>query len=91
MPLLTDPSRESYCALQMRRGPASVLTPATLARGFKAWRAGFRQSPVAGDPLQQGGVVVIAPGGVERYRYISHDAGDHPTSTQILSAIESQP
>jgi peroxiredoxin len=90
VPLLTDPSRQSYCALQMRRGLASVLSPAALARGVNAWRAGFRQSRVAGDPLQQGGVVVIAPGGVERFRYISQDAGDHPTSTQVLKALETE-
>ncbi len=91
VPLLTDPSRQSYCALQMRRGLDSVLSPAVLVRGFRAWRAGFRQSHVAGDPLQQGGVVVIAPGGVERFRYISQDASDHPTPAQILAVLERQP
>ena len=87
-PLLTDPSRRSYCALDMRRGLASVLTPAVAARSLTALRAGFRQSRVAGDPLQQGGVVVIAPGGVERFRFISQSAGDHPTPHQILSALQ---
>lgn len=91
VPLLTDPTRQSYCALQMRRGLASVLSPGALTRGVHAWRAGFRQSPVAGDPLQQGGVVVIAPGGEERFRFISRHAGDHPTPVQILTALERQP
>jgi hypothetical protein len=90
VPLLTDPSRQSYCALQMRRGLASSLAPAVLVRGLRALGAGFRQSRVAGDPLQQGGVVVIAPGGVERFRFISRDAGDHPTPAQILSALQAQ-
>jgi peroxiredoxin len=87
-PLLTDPSRRSYCALEMRRGLASVLTPAVVARSLTALRAVFRQSRIAGDPLQQGGVVVIAPGGVERFRFISQAAGDHPTPRQILDALQ---
>jgi hypothetical protein len=64
-----------------------VLTPAVVARAFNAWRSGFRQSRAAGDPLQQGGVVVIAPGGVEHFRFMSRGAGDHPTSGQILAAL----
>jgi peroxiredoxin len=91
VPLLTDPSRNSYCALEMRRGLSSALTPAVLARAFRAWRAGFRQSRAAGDPLQQGGVVVIAAGGVERFRYISQNAGDHPPPAQILRALDVRP
>jgi hypothetical protein len=87
VPILTDPSREAYCALDMRRGLASVLAPAVLARGLTARVAGFRQSRVAGDVLQQGGVVVIAPGGVERFRFISQEAGDHPSPVQILAAL----
>ena len=91
MPLLTDPSRQAYCAVGMRRGLRSVLTPSVLARAFTAWRGGFRQSRPAGDPLQQGGVLVIAPGGVERFRYISRQAGDHPPPARILKALDAQP
>jgi peroxiredoxin len=90
VPLLTDPSRQSYCALEMRHGLPSVFTPAVLVRSLKALRAGFRQSRIAGDPLQQGGVVVIAPGGVERFRFISRSAGDHPAPRQILRALEEE-
>ena len=87
VPLLTDPTRQSFNALGMRRGLASILAPATLVHGFKAWRSGFRQSRIAGDPLQQGGIVVIAPGGVEYFRYISEVAGDHPAAEQVLAAL----
>jgi hypothetical protein len=72
----------------MRRGLSSALVPAVLTRAFRAWRSGFRQSRTAGDPLQQGGVVVIAPGGVERFRYISQEAGDHPPPDWILTALD---
>ena len=58
---------------------------------WSTWRAGFRQSHVAGDALQQGGVVVIAPGGVELFRFISSEAGDHPAPADILTALEALP
>ena len=87
-PLFTDPDRRAYCALGMRRGIRSVLTPGVLMRSMRAWRNGFRQSHVAGDPLQQGGVVVIAPGGTELYRFVSHEAGQHAPAPEILSALE---
>lgn len=86
--LLTDPSREAYCALEMRTGLGTVLRPSVLLRSLSALRAGFHQSSVGGDPLQQGGVVVITPGGVESYRYVSRFAGDHPDPAAILDAVE---
>ena len=87
IPLLTDPTRQSHDVLGMRRGLTSLITGSSLGRAFTAWHSGYRQSRVAGDPLQQGGVVVIAPGGVEHFRFISREAGDHPTSEQILAAL----
>ena len=86
-PLFTDPTRQAYCALEMRRDPRSVLTLGVLARSVKARARGFRQTRVAGDPFQQGGVVVIAPTGVERYRFISREAGEHPPTSEILKSI----
>jgi peroxiredoxin len=86
--LLTDPTRQAYCALDMRSGLGTVLRPSVLARSLQALRAGFRQSTVAGDPLQQGGVVIVGPDGVERYRYISRSAGDHPDPEAILASLE---
>jgi peroxiredoxin len=91
VPLLTDPSRESYCALEMRRGAATVFHPSVVARAVSAFAAGFRQSKTAGDPLQQGGVVVMGPGGIERYRHISRFAGDHPGPAEILRHCEERP
>jgi peroxiredoxin len=86
-PLFTDLTRQAYCALEMRRGLRSVLTLGVLARSLTAWAGGFRQTRVAGDPFQQGGVVVIAPTGVEHYRFISREAGEHPPAAEILAAI----
>ena len=86
-PLFTDPTRQAYCAMEMRRGRRSVFTLGVLRNSIRAWRQGFRQSGVAGDPFQQGGVVIVAPTGRELYRFISREAGDHPPPSAILTAI----
>ena len=87
VPLFTDPARDSYCALEMRRGVATVLHPRVILNSFAAMLQGFRQTKPAGDPLQQGGVVVMAPNDIERYRYVSKRAGDHPSPSAILRAL----
>ena len=87
--ILTDPSREAYRALGMRRSAWSALNLVVLVRALAAWRRGFRQSRVAGDPFQQGGLVIIAPGGVERFRFLSHAAGDHPSPERVLEILAS--
>ncbi len=87
--LFTDPGREAYCALGMQRGRRAILSPRVAARAATALWRGFRQTHIAGDPLQQGGVVVVRRGGEEIYRFISRDAGDHPPAPDILKALES--
>lgn len=87
--VFTDPERQAYRALGMRRGVRSVMSPGVFTRTVGAWRQGFRQWKIAGDPLQQGGVVIVGPGGVEYYRFISREAGDHPPAGEILAAVES--
>lgn len=86
--LLTDPTRQAYCALDMQSGLGTVLRPSVLVRSLKALRSGFRQSTVAGDPLQQGGVVIVGSDGMERYRHISRSAGDHPDPAAILASLK---
>jgi peroxiredoxin len=88
VPILTDPTRAAYSAAGMRRGLRTILTPRVLARGFAAHRRGFRQTGIAGDPLQQGGVLVMGPGGREHFRFISRESGDHPPAAQMLAAVE---
>ena len=84
MPLFTDPDRQAFRALAMRSGAGTILNLSVIARSLAALKAGFRQSRVAGDPFQLGGVVVIGADGLERYRYVSRFAGDHPDPAAIL-------
>ncbi len=87
--LLTDPSGRAYRQAGMRRGLATVVGPSVLGRGLVAFARGFRQTEVLGDPLQQGGVLVVAAGGQVIFRYISRRAGDHPSTTALIASLNS--
>ena len=76
----------AYCAVGMRRGTGTVLRPSVFLKALRALAAGFRQTRPAGDPLQQGGVVVMGRDGVERYRYVGEYAGDHAEAAAIVDA-----
>jgi peroxiredoxin len=88
--LLTDPGRESYRRAGMRRGLATVVAPSVLGRGLVAFARGFRQSEVLGDPLQQGGALVVAAGGQVLFRYVSRHAGDHPAPAELIAVLDSR-
>jgi peroxiredoxin len=85
--LYTDPSRESYRRAELRRGLTSSLNPRVALRALAAFRQGFRQTSTEGDPLQQGGVFVIAQGGRVLFEYASRHAGDHPDNRDVLRAL----
>ncbi len=57
---LCDPERRLFAAAGMRRGLWTVLRLATLRSSLRAFFAGHRQTKVQGDPMQQGGVLVLA-------------------------------
>jgi peroxiredoxin len=87
-PLFVDPELRAYAAAGLRRGVSTVLRPSVFRRAFRAWRAGFRQRGVAGDPWQQGGVFVIRPGGDVTFAHVSRAAGDHADPGAVLQALD---
>lgn len=88
LPLYVDPSRASYCAVGLKRGFWSTLGPGAVARAVSALTSGYRQRRSSGDVLQQGGVVVMGPGGREFYRYASREAGDHPSIGKLQRVLD---
>lgn len=86
--LLTDPLRASYRLAGFRDSLFTAFGPRTLAEGVRAVLAGRRQGSLQGAPLQQGGVLVIAPGDRLVYHYCSREAGDHPLISEILTACQ---
>lgn len=86
-PVYTNPSRELFRALASRRSLWRVLHPGTLLAALRAWRGGFRQESVQGDPLELGGVFVVGRGGEFRFAHRSRWAGDHPKATTVIRAL----
>jgi hypothetical protein len=87
-PLLTDPSLESYRRAGFRRGVASTLGPRAVLHGLAALGQGFVQGRTKGDPLQQGGALVVAAGGRLLYHQVSREAGDHAAHEALLDALD---
>jgi AhpC/TSA antioxidant enzyme len=85
--LLTDPSRRTYDAAGLKHGLATVMSPKVLLRGVRAAREGHHQTATQGDPLQQGGAFVIAPGDRDLFAFVSQTAGEHPDLAQVVAAL----
>jgi len=87
VPLYTDPTLRVYELAGMKYGARTTFNLKTLAHGVRAFRAGFRQTKVLGSPHQQGGMLVIKPGGEIVYGYASNEAGDQPPMHEVLTAV----
>jgi peroxiredoxin len=85
--ILTDPTAAAYCAVGMKRGLSTSMSLGVVRRAARAMREGHRQSKTLGDPLQQGGVVVVDVDGSLRYRFVSSEAGEHPPLDDVLDAL----
>lgn len=86
--VFTDPGRATYRALGMRGGVGASLSLELFRNAWRAYRAGFRQSSVQGDPWQQGGAAVVSPGGQIGYLHVARTAGDHAPLAAILAVLE---
>ena len=86
-PLYTDPSLKVFEAAQLERGVGKTIDPRGLLKGVRAFASGHRQGRTQGDTWQQGGTLVIAPGGIVKWQHVSQRPGDNSTVPQILSAL----
>ena len=91
-PVLSDVGGAAFAAAGARRGLASTFRLRAVRNGLRAWRAGHRQSRVAGDPLRQGGALVFATDGSlvhEELDAVGGDALDAPRLLAAARALES--
>jgi hypothetical protein len=88
-PLYTDPSLAVFKAAELKRGVAKTLNPLALGKTIRAFAQGHRQGKTQGDPWQQGGVLVIAPGNEVRWHHASERPGDNATAEDIAAALRS--
>lgn len=90
--VLGDPERAGYAAFGLRRGTVlDMLRPSLVLAGIRATVAGARQSTTEGDPMQMPGTFVIDRGGIVRYAHPGAHAGDTPTASELLRAIDDIP
>src|SRR4051812_37891921 len=87
-PLYTDPSLAVYEAAHLERGVGTVLNPLAAVNTIRALARGARQVGVHGDKWQQGGALVIAPGGVVKWHHVSKRPGDNARMEQIVAALK---
>jgi len=85
--VLSDPKRDAYWQLKMKKGAKTVWNPKTAAHGARATSKGFIQGRTRGVGFQQGGVLVMGPGDILHYLYRSDEAGDHPDPDEAIAAI----
>ena len=83
----TDPGRRSYEELGLRRSVAATLGPASAAAFVGATLKGHRQTSIQGDAWQQGGLLVMAPGGGILFLQRNRTAGDRPQIDAALLSL----
>src|SRR5258706_7812601 len=86
-PIYTDPTLAVYEAAQLERGFFKTFSNGGALKTVGAARRGFRQGRTMGDANQQGGVVVMAPGGTLLYHHISKHPGDNAKAQDIVRAL----
>lgn len=87
MLLLVDPSLRAFALAGLKRSKWATLNPLSGIAWIRAFRRGHRQGRQAGDNWQQGGALVVAPGGKVTYSYVSKRAGDHPPGDALVAAV----
>jgi peroxiredoxin len=86
--LLVDPQRTAYQAANLPRNISGILNFSTLFGGMKAMLQGYRQGKRQGDPLQQGGSLLIDTNGNIIFAHRNSSPGDEAQTKDILNAIQ---
>jgi hypothetical protein len=86
-PLFADPSLATFRTAGLAYGWGRTFHPRSVLKGMRAFAAGFRQGARRGNPVQQGGVFVLGPGDRVRYEWRDRFAGDHASTSAVISAL----
>ena len=86
-PVLSDGGRRLYGAYGMGRASWRHLLGPSAMRAYarEVFRGRWPRMPTA-DPMQQGGDVLIDPGGIVRFAHVAAGPGDRPSVTRLLEA-----
>ena len=84
--LFTDPTLNSFKALEFTRKVSGLFATSALVGGLKALKDGYRPGTMQGDALQLGGAVVVGPGAQLYYYFRGQQAADHPPIEEMLNS-----
>jgi hypothetical protein len=86
-PLYVDPELRSYEAAGLHHGMWRNFTPLSVGLAVRALARGHMQGRTQGDPSQQGGAMVVAPGGKLLFAHASKIAGDNASPVVLVAAL----
>lgn len=87
-PLLVDRTKETYRALEMKRGSLwDVAGPQNWMRFAKGIVTGHGVEKPKQDPMQMGGVLILDTDGEVRYTFRASAAQDTPPVDEVLGAL----
>ena len=81
----TDPRRETYEAAGLIR--KLRITTTGLKAAYRALKGGHLQGRTRGDPMQQGGVLVLDADGSQLLFHVDSEAGDHAHVDDVVGAV----
>ena len=84
--VFTEPTLSLHRALDLRRSVTATFGPAALWASARALGRGLRNRPVEGDSLQQGGALLVDPGGRVVVFHRDRHLGDHVPPVTIVNA-----
>lgn len=82
-----DPSLNTYRLAGLKRGIWRTYSPRSALHAIRTLFNGFFPHKPAGDGFQQGGVLVIVPGGKILYHHAANTAGEPLPLDAILAAV----
>jgi hypothetical protein len=87
-PLLVDRTKETYRALQMKKGNLwDVVGPSNWPRYAKAMITGHGVDLPKQDPYQMGGVLIVRPDGEVLYEFRASESRDNPPLDELIAAL----
>ena len=85
-PIWVDEKRATYRYLEFSYGAGTVFSGKSLLNAARALSKGHIQHKTQGNPMQNGGVLVVQKGGDCVYAYASRVAGDMAPMGEVLAA-----
>ncbi len=90
-PVWVDTERVLYRQLELSFGASKVVGLKVLRNSLRALSKGQLQGRTRGNPLQNGGIFVVAKGGRCTWSFVEQVAGDRPEMGDVFGAVRSQP